>query len=86
MSPELETLDQLLGGELPLRTIRGLFPTTEVFNTAMQWMLSCGDVRLFDDKGKELPRWAWRDIFSGELDAKAALFMLDLTEQGARKL
>ena len=52
MSPELETLDQLLCEALPLRTIRGLFPTTEAFNTAMQWMLSCGDVRLFDDKGK----------------------------------
>jgi hypothetical protein len=31
MSPELETLDQLLCGELKLRIIASLFATTEAF-------------------------------------------------------
>ena len=31
MSPELETLDQLLGGDLPLTVIRKLFPDAERF-------------------------------------------------------
>jgi hypothetical protein len=86
MSPELETLDQLLCGAMPLRVIRGLYPSATTFNSAMLAMLSAGDLRLLDGDGKDIPHWNWRSVFDGERSAEAGSLMLDLTEQGARKM
>jgi len=46
MSHELETLDQLQGGELHLSIVATLFPSTGVFRRAVMGLLSCGDVIL----------------------------------------
>lgn len=46
MSAELETLDQLQGGELQLSNVATLFPSTGALRRAVIGLLSCGDVIL----------------------------------------
>jgi hypothetical protein len=62
MSLELETLDQLLGGDLTPAVVRGLFETDERFVRAVLAMLDAGEFRLYAS-GVEVPSWRWRDIF-----------------------
>ena len=45
-SPELETLDQLLGGDLPIGVIRGFYESEERFCRASMAMLRDGHIRL----------------------------------------
>jgi hypothetical protein len=84
-SPELETLDQLLGGDMPLAVVRKLFPTADSFVRGVTGLLSGGDVRLVDCDGQELPRWRWREVLD-ETSAISTGVRLGLTEQGARKI
>jgi hypothetical protein len=86
MSPELETLDQLMGGDLPLAIVRGFFDDDSRFTRALLAMLDAGEVRLLATDGTELPRWRWRQVLSaavGETDNTGAL--LSVTEAGARR-
>jgi hypothetical protein len=55
MSPELETLDQLLGGDMPLAVVCGLFDNGERFARSVAAMLHAGEVRLYVD-GVGVPR------------------------------
>jgi hypothetical protein len=80
MSPELETLDQLLGGDLPLATIRGLYPDDASFQRGVLGLLQEGDIALIADG--DVPQWRWRDV----LAAIPHGFILRLTEQGAKKI
>ena len=48
MSLELETLDQLLGGQMPVAVIRLIFPSDERFQQAMLGLLAGGDIELVD--------------------------------------
>ena len=50
-APELETLEQLLGGDMPLTVIANLYSTPEAFWQGIRGLLSCGDVLLLDDDG-----------------------------------
>ena len=54
MSPELETLDQLQGGDLSLDVIRGLYPDDARFKRAMTAMLVAGELRLLDSEGRNV--------------------------------
>jgi hypothetical protein len=86
MSPELETLDQLLGGDMPLAVIRGLFDDGERFVRAVAAMLNAGDVRLYID-GDETPRWRWTEVLVAARDrAEPANARLDITEAGVRRI
>src|SRR6516162_6958108 len=87
LSPELETLDQLLGGDLPLTVIATLYSTPEAFHKGVQGLLSCGDVLLLDTDGNALPEWRWREVFAPS--SEAALlghFRLRVTPQGAKRI
>jgi hypothetical protein len=77
MSPELETLDQLSGGDLPLTVIRGLFPDEERCTRAILAMLKAGELRLWTEV--EVPRYRWRDALSGE-------GRLSITDAGLRRI
>jgi hypothetical protein len=46
MTPEIETLDQLLGGDLSLKIVRTLYPDANAFKRGVSGLVSCGDVRL----------------------------------------
>lgn len=85
MSPELETLDQLLGGDLPLQVIRGLYPDAKAFSGGVLALLRNGDVQLLLD-GTEVPRWRWRALFeAGEVNQEMPRLRLTITDQGARR-
>jgi hypothetical protein len=82
MSPELEVLDQLLGGDLPLSIIFGLFPDKSRFVTGLTGLLRDGNVRLIADCGRELPQWQWRDVLGAP--GTWPTVRVTLTEAGAR--
>jgi hypothetical protein len=85
MSPELETLDQLLGGDLTLAIVRGLFETDERFVRAVLAMLDAGEIRLYAN-GVEVPRWRRRDMLSAPGQSGLAEPRLTITEAGARRV
>ena len=82
MNPELETLDQLCGGDLPVPVVRGLFANSDRFVHAIMAMLCTGEVRLVDVDSVEVPRRRWRDI----LGAHSTDVRLSITEAGARRI
>ena len=86
-SPELETLDQLLGGDLALDVIRPIWPNDARFLVGIQGLVSAGDVLLLTRGGCEVPTWRLRQLF----DDKAVLaelsgFCLCLTSQGSARV
>lgn len=62
-APELETLDQLLGGDMPLTVIAKLYSSPESFRTGIGGLLACGDVLLLEANGNAIPSWRWREVF-----------------------
>jgi hypothetical protein len=86
-SPEMETLAQLLGGEMRLSIIRGFYDSAEHFARGTMGLLQDGDVRLFDQSHTEVPRWRWRPLFEeGEVLSALESFTLDVTDAGAAKV
>jgi hypothetical protein len=87
MSSELETLDQLEGGDLRLSVVRGFYPDDDAFNLGVLGQLSRGDVRLLTADQTEVPRWPWRELFVvgvalNELDH----YVLSITDREAKKV
>jgi hypothetical protein len=85
-APELETLDQLLGGDMPLTVIAKLYSSTEAFRAGVRGLLSCGDVLLLDSEGNAIPTWRWREVFDLGSTEPLGQFQLRLTPQGAKKV
>ena len=81
MSPELETLDQLLGGDMPLAVIRMVFPDPNRFMSGMMGLLTDGQVRLFEGS-TEVPSWRWHEALSGRL----ADFRVQITKKGISQI
>jgi hypothetical protein len=87
MSLELETLDQLLGGDLPLAVVRGLYPDDQTFAQVIHALVRGLDVRLLTIDGRIVPRWQWRGLFvEMRVLHRLPQFRLSITEQGARKV
>jgi hypothetical protein len=87
MSAELETLDQLLGGDLPLKVIRNLYPDEEAFRQGVLGLLSCGDVCLLMSDQTPVPGWRWRELFvAGKVMHELGDMKLSLTAQGTRRV
>jgi hypothetical protein len=86
-SPELETLDQLLGGDLSLAIIRTLYPNDEGFNQAMISLLREGDVVLLSATGAHIPPWRHTELFANpSVSIGPDTLKLRITEKGARKI
>jgi dihydroxyacid dehydratase/phosphogluconate dehydratase len=85
--PELETLDQLQGDDLPLTVIATLYSSPEAFRKGVLGLLVCGDVLLLDAEDNAVPKWRWREIFapSSEIE-QLGHFRLRLTSQGAKRI
>ena len=86
-SPELETLDQLDGGDMALNVIRRVWPDDARFLVGIKALVVAGDVALIADDGTEVPAWRLRLLF----DERSILneigrFSLRLTQQGISKL
>jgi len=86
LSPELETLDQLLTGDLSLGVIRKIFPSDSAFLQGVDGLVHGGDAMLCDN-GTEVPRWQLRELFAkGANVGGLGRYTLRLTAQGARKI
>jgi hypothetical protein len=87
MSPELETLDQLEGGDLDLSIVRRFYSDDQAFNPGVLALLSCGDVRLLTADQTEVPEWRWRALFvEGSVLSELDQYLLTITDQGAKKV
>jgi hypothetical protein len=87
MSPELETLDQLLGGNLSLEIVRKLYPDAESFKRGVLGLLSSGDVRILTIDQDEVPKWHWKELFvDGTVMKDLGCLRLAITAQGARRV
>jgi hypothetical protein len=87
MSPELDTLDQLLGGDLSLATIRKLYLTDSDFAKGTMGLLADGDVRLLAADGVDIPQWRWRELFHEPgLRLELEKMKLRVTRQGAARV
>jgi hypothetical protein len=86
LSPELETLDQLLGGDLRLEVVARLFPSHEAFQRGIIGLLSSGDVVLVA-QAEEIPSWRWKQLFSHELvPSETESISVKITAEGVRKI
>jgi len=86
LSPELETLDQLLGGDVPLSVIRTIFPDDDACFRGVASLVRGGDVLLLNE-GDPVPEWRVREL----LDDRTVVgsmedFSLHLTNQGASRI
>ncbi|HEX7287161.1 MAG TPA: hypothetical protein VF532_13325 [Candidatus Angelobacter sp.] len=87
MSFELETLDQLLGGELSLAVIRQVYPDEEAFRRGVHGLLTAVDVSLLTSDGTQMPAWRWRELFiEGAVMQRPDNFNLAISEAGAKKI
>jgi hypothetical protein len=87
MSLELEVLDQLQGGDLPLRVVASLFPSETHARRAIVAMLAAGELELLSAEGVALAPWQVRNL---ELQPGSWLtdpqYRLSMTDAGARRL
>jgi hypothetical protein len=83
-SAELETLDQLLGGDLRLEAISKLFFQRGI-RAGCVGTLVLGDVVLLTVDGDEVKQWRGRKLFSTDLHQREDL-ILRITPQGARRI
>jgi hypothetical protein len=87
MSPELETLDQLLSGALPLAVIRNLYPDVDAFKQGVFGLLISGDVCLLTVDHTDVPSWRWRELFvDGTVTNELGNMNLKITAQGVRRI
>jgi hypothetical protein len=87
MSPELETLDQLLGGALPLAAIRDVYPNEDAFRLGVLGLLNSGDVCLLTIDHNDVPSWRWRELFvDGAVMKELGGMNLKITAQGTRRI
>jgi hypothetical protein len=57
MSPELELLDQLQGGDMPLGVLVALFPDESHARRAIKAMLLAGELELLDSQVGRVAAW-----------------------------
>jgi hypothetical protein len=87
MSPELETLDQLLGSDLLLVIVLRLYPDTAAFKRGVLGLITGGDVWLLTIDDAEVPAWRCRGLFEGAaLMHEMEHMKLRITPQGARRI
>jgi hypothetical protein len=82
-SPEMETLDQLLGGDMPLMVIRQVYPDPARFARGVGGLLAAGEVRLVAADGAEVPPWQWREVLAANPLPDMAV---SLTPAGAQRI
>lgn len=82
--PELETLDQLCGGPMPLAVIRQLFEGDDRAYRAILAMLHDREVLLFRGDDFEVPDWERDQLLSDPRRWEG--YRLSITDAGARRL
>jgi hypothetical protein len=87
MSQELEVLDQLLGGDLPLEVIAGLFPDRDQCRRAVGAMLAGSEVSVLDSAGRPVPAWRYHELErTTDLWCDGTPYRLSVTAAGAKRV
>ena len=82
MSPELEILDRLQAGAVPLAVARGFFDEDRRFVNAISAMLRDGEIRLIGQDGTDVPRYRLREL----LTALSNDVCVEITPIGAKRI
>lgn len=82
MSPELEMLDQLLGGNLPVAVVRSCFTDDQRFVHAALLMLNAREIKLLDEDGTDIPKWKWSEI----LKSNTGNPRVQITDGGVKRI
>jgi hypothetical protein len=82
--PELETLDQLQGGDLPLILVRRIFNNDERCQQALLAMLESKEIRIVNGDNVAVPNYRWRTALS--FDDRTQDLKVSLLEAGARRI
>lgn len=86
MSPELQTLDELLCEDLDLAVIRGLFDAEGRFVRALTMMLRAKEILLLVD-GDEAPHWRSADLLASAGEPTGGTrVQVSITDAGARRM
>ncbi len=86
MSPELEVLDQLVGGEMSVAVLCRLFHGRDRFVQAVTCMVAAGEVRLTDSRSVDVPAWNWKHALQKCLEDPADEYRLAITDAGCRRI
>jgi len=87
MSPELETLDQLLGTDLRLEIVLRLYPDATAFKLGVLGLITDGDACLLTIDDIEVPPWRRRELFvDGAVIQEMDRMKLRITPQGIRRI
>jgi hypothetical protein len=87
MIPELEVLDQLLGGDLPLNVIAGLFPDRDRCRRAVGAMLKGGEVCILDAAGQPVPEWRYRELeYAPDIWSEGTTYRMSIADAGAKRI
>jgi len=87
MSPELETLDQLLGSDLSLSIVLRLYSDAATFKHGVHALLASGDVCLLTTDEVEVPTWRYRELFiDGTVMQQLEQMKLRITPHGALRI
>jgi hypothetical protein len=87
LTPEIEVLDQLTGGDLALGVIATLFRDTARFGNALAALIEASEIRILDPTGAPVPEWRFAELRrqTDFLDA-VSKYRASITEIGARRL
>ena len=86
-APDLETLDQLLGGDLSLTIIRGLFEDDQRFTRAMLAMLDARELRLLAPDGDDVPKWRRQAVLASTTNGEPVdVYKISITDSAARRM
>jgi hypothetical protein len=86
-SSELETLDQLFGGELSLAVTRTVYTDDASFARGVHALLLNREVELLSADGVAVPQWRWRGIFvDGRFGEEMRGLKLRITDRGSQRV
>jgi hypothetical protein len=87
MSLELEVLDQLEGGDMPLSVVASLFPDEAHARRAIAALIAAGEVSLLAAEGAAVTPWQLRELERQPASWRADTWhRLALTDAGARRI
>ena len=87
MEPELEVLDQLLGGDMPVDIIVGLFPDLDRCRRSIGIMLRDGEIELRDQESSLVPLAHYLKLqYLPEFWARGTPYRFGITELGATRV
>lgn len=85
-SPEMDTLEQLCGGNMSLKVVLKIYPDTASFISGTYGALKAGYVRLLENN-EEVPEWRQRELFEkGEVLETLDILTLELTAMGIKHI